>query len=326
MKPYTQSQFVALKPDRKTTPFMKAPAPEKIPAGCCGIGIKDQYFCVMIETDNALKVEATEKNYKGKVDVTLQKVKCTAYKFNLNPKETKNVTFTVYAGPMLLDYLTPAKLEKVSDYGFLSEILMRTLHFFYSIVPNYGIAIILLTILVRIVLYPLTLKQTKSMAAMQKLAPKMQDIKDRYQDDQQKMNEEILKLYQKHNVNPIGGCLPLLLQMPILIALYNTIRCAVELRKTNFLWMPDLSQSDPYVILPVAIAVLMYLQQATQPGQAKMDPAQKQMMTIMPMMMFVITWTLPAGLLVYWFASSILGILQQKHANNLIAAMKEEKE
>jgi YidC/Oxa1 family membrane protein insertase len=183
--------------------------------------------------------------------------------------------------------------------------------------PNYGLAIILLTIVVRLVLYPLTLKQTKSMAQMQKIQPMVQDLKDRHKDNPQKFNEEVLQLYQKNNVNPLGGCLPLLLQLPILIALYNTIRIAVELRKTPFLWISDLSKGDPLLILPIAIAALMYYQQ----GKMSTDPQQQQMMAFMPMFMFVITWSLPAGLLVYWFASSVLGLLQQLQANRISAAL-----
>ncbi len=158
------------------------------------------------------------------------------------------------------------------------------------------------------------------MAQMQKLQPKIKDIQDRYKDDRQKMNEEVMKLYMKNNVSPLGGCLPLLLQLPIIMALYNTFRIAVELRKAPFLWMSDLSKGDPYLILPIAIMVLTYYQQ----GKANVDPQQRQAMAFMPMMMFVITWSLPSGLLVYWFASSVLGILQQLQANHYMASMKEE--
>jgi YidC/Oxa1 family membrane protein insertase len=193
------------------------------------------------------------------------------------------------------------------------------LQFFYNLIPNYGLAIILLTLVVRAVLYPLTLKQTKSMASMQKIQPEVKALKERYKDSPQKFNEEVLKLYQKHNVNPLGGCLPLLLQLPILIALYNTIRIAVELRKNPFLWIGDLSKGDPLLILPIAIAAIMYYQQGKMS-----DPQQQQMMAFMPMFMFVITWSLPAGLLIYWFASSVIGLLQQLQANRIAAAIKEE--
>jgi YidC/Oxa1 family membrane protein insertase len=175
-------------------------------------------------------------------------------------------------------------------------------------------------LLVRLILYPLTLKQTKEMAKMQKLQPKLKDLQDRYKDNPQKMNEEVLKLYTKNKVNPIGGCFPILLQLPIIMALFNTFRNAVELRKASFLWMSDLSKGDPYMILPIAIAVLMFYQQ----GKSNIDPQQRQAMAFMPMMMLFITFSLPSGLLVYWFASSVLGILQQLQANHYMASIKEE--
>ncbi len=288
-----------------------------------GVGVRDQYFCVLLEADESARVAATayeiattdqrRKPHKG------FSISCVMPKFNLGARESRTFKFRVYAGPMILDQLTSINRGQVSEYGFLSTILLRVLQFFYGLFPNYGLAIILMTILVRAVLYPLTLKQTKSMAQMQKMQPKVQDLKDRYKDNPQKFNEEVLKLYQKNNVNPLGGCLPLLLQLPILIALYNTIRIAVELRKTPFLWIADLSKGDPLLILPIAIALLMYYQQGKMT-----DPQQQQMMAFMPMFMFVITWSLPAGLLVYWFASSVLGLLQQLQANRIAAAIKEE--
>lgn len=288
-----------------------------------GIGVRDQYFCAIIEAEEAARIsvgayeitsaEQSKKNHKG------YDIACTLPKFNLGARESRVFKFKLYAGPIILDHLQKVNLGHVSEYGFLSTVLLRVLQFFYGLFPNYGLAIILMTVLVRLVLYPLTLKQTRSMAKMQKIQPRVQDLKDRYKDNPQKFNEEVLKLYQKNNVNPLGGCLPLLLQLPILIALYNTIRIAVELRKTPFLWIADLSKGDPLLILPIAIAALMYYQQGKMT-----DPQQQQMMAFMPMFMFVITWSLPAGLLVYWFASSVLGLLQQLQANRIAAALKEE--
>ena len=288
-----------------------------------GIGVRDQYFCVIIEAEESARISAgayeitsaeqNKKPYKG-YDIV-----CALPRFNLGAKESRAFRFKLYAGPIILDHLQKVNLGQVSEYGFLSTMLLRVLQFFYGLFPKYGLAIILMTVLVRLVLYPLTLKQTRSMAKMQKIQPRVQDLKDRYKDNPQKFNEEVLKLYQKNNVNPLGGCLPLLLQLPILIALYNTIRIAVELRKTPFLWIADLSKGDPLLILPIAIAALMYYQQGKMT-----DPQQQQMMAFMPMFMFVITWSLPAGLLVYWFASSVLGLLQQLQANRIAAALKEE--
>lgn len=322
MDPFGPSTILGLKSGAVEN-FASAEALKKAEQNFQGIGLKDQYFAVLLDAKSAVKVSATDydavstnekaKKHQGRIISFLLPT------FNLGAKESRAFTFSLYAGPILLDQLQKIDRGMVSEYGFLSTILLRVLQFFYAMFPNYGLAIILLTLVVRLVLYPLTLKQTKSMAHMQKIQPKVQDLKDRYKDNPQKFNEEVLKLYQKHNVNPLGGCLPLLLQLPILIALYNTIRIAVELRKTPFLWISDLSKGDPLLILPIAIAALMYYQQGKMT-----DPQQQQMMAFMPMFMFVITWSLPAGLLVYWFASSVIGLLQQLQANRIAAAIKEE--
>lgn len=288
-----------------------------------GAGVKNQYFGVMIESDQQISITATDTQAitnTEKKPQTVSLIKCVLPKFNLGAKESRVFSFNVYAGPFVLEELQKINRTGIAEFGFLNTIMLKTLRFFYSLFPNYGIAIILLTLLVRLVLYPLTLNQTKAMAKMQKIQPKLRDIQDRFKDDPQKMNEEVMKLYTKNNVNPLSGCLPILLQLPIIMALYNTFRIAVELRKAPFLWMTDLSKSDPYLILPIAITALMFYQQ----GKSTMDPAQKQAMAFMPMMMFVITWSLPSGLLVYWFASSVLGLLQQLQANQYMASIKEE--
>ena len=323
MDPFGPSSLIGLKPGA-VEPFSDVTALNTagaVTGAFNGIGLRDQYFCVLLETDASVRISASAFEVKSddprKPAQNGKVISCLLPTFNLGARESRTFSFKVYAGPMLLDHLTRINRGQVSEYGFLSTILLRVLQFFYNLLPNYGLAIILLTIVVRLVLYPLTLKQTKSMAQMQKIQPMVQDLKDRYKDNPQKFNEEVLHLYQKNNVNPLGGCLPLLLQLPILIALYNTIRIAVELRKTPFLWISDLSKGDPLLILPIAIAALMYYQQ----GKMSTDPQQQQMMAFMPMFMFVITWSLPAGLLVYWFASSVLGLLQQLQANRISAAL-----
>ena len=325
MDPFGPSTILALKPGvaEAHTDVKALNAAGFVTGAFKGIGLRDQYFCVILESESparisasAFEIESTDEKRKKQ---TGNVISCSLPAFNLGAKESRAFTYKVYAGPIILDQLKKHDLEQVSEYGFLSTMLLRVLQFFYNLFPNYGLAIVLLTLVVRLALYPLTLKQTKSMAQMQKIQPKVQDLKDRYKDNPQKFNEEVLKLYQKSNVNPLGGCLPLLLQLPILIALYNTIRIAVELRKTPFLWISDLSKGDPLLILPIAIAALMYYQQGKMT-----DPQQQQMMAFMPMFMFVITWSLPAGLLVYWFASSVIGLLQQFQANRIAAAIKEE--
>jgi len=319
------NSLLALKPESHLV-FDKAESLLKgiTGGGFTGVGMKTNYFCMLLEagvtvtpTAETHEIEATDQ-FKHK---TMSHVAGVALPlFTLKPRESRSFSLKFYFGPKMLDELAAIKREAVTDYGFLSTILLRVLQFFYAIYPNWGLAIILLTVFVRIVLYPLTLKSTKSMAKVQALQPMIQDLKDRFRDDPQKFQEETLKLYQKHQVNPLGGCLPMLLQLPVFIALYNTISIAVELRKTPFLWVADLSQSDPYGLFPVSIALLMYYQ------QGKMnDPQQQQMLAFMPLFMCFICWSLPAGLLVYWFASSVLGILQQIQANHFVAALKEEK-
>lgn len=289
-----------------------------------GIGIKDSYFAVMMESDQQLHISCVEGEAKSvdekKRVMTTSLIKAVFPKFNLGAREARTFVTSIYAGPMIYEELQKINRTGIGEFGFLNTMMLKTLRLFYSWIPNYGIAIILLTLLVRLIMYPLTLNQTKSMAKMQKLQPKLKDLQDRYRDDSQKLNEEIMKLYAKEKVTPLSGCLPLLLQLPIIMALYNTFRIAVELRKSSFLWMSDLSKGDPYLILPIAIAALTYYQQ----GMSKIDPQQKQAMAFMPMMMFVVTWSFPSGLLVYWFASSVLGLLQQLQTNHMMASMKEE--
>lgn len=327
MDPFGPSNLLGLRSNGECDAFTKAESlNEKAnkEGVFTGIGIKDSYFAVMMESDQPLRIlctagEAKSVDEKKRVMAT-NLIKTVFPKFNLGAREARTFVTSVYAGPMVYEELQKINRTKIGDFGFLNTMMLKTLRLFYSWIPNYGVAIILLTLLVRLILYPLTLNQTKSMAKMQKLQPKLKDLQDRYRDDPQKMNEEVMKLYTKEKVNPLGGCLPLLLQLPVIMALYNTFRIAVELRKASFLWMSDLSKGDPYLILPIAIAALMYYQQ----GMSNIDPQQKQAMAFMPMMMFVITWSLPSGLLVYWFASSILGLLQQLQTNRMMASMKEE--
>ncbi|HNV68514.1 MAG TPA: membrane protein insertase YidC [Candidatus Ozemobacteraceae bacterium] len=302
--------------------FREAAAKERFQ----GVGLKTTYFCMLMDAGipvnliaQGFEVKPTDTKQTRNRTFEGQVVGVSIPPFTLKAGESRHVPFTLYYGPKLLDELALINRGNVTDYGFLSTMLLRILQFFHGLFPNFGLAIIFLTLAVRAMLHPLTVKQTKSMAQMQKIQPMLQDLKDRYRDNPQKFNEEVLKLYQKHNVNPLGGCLPLLLQLPILIALYNTINIAVELRKVPFLWLTDLSKADPYIILPLAITALMYAQQ----GQTT-DPQQQQMMAFMPMFMFIITWTLPSGLLLYWFTSSVIGVVQQLQANKMVAKIKEE--
>jgi len=194
------------------------------------------------------------------------------------------------------------------------------LAFFYAIIPNEGVAIILLTITVMLVLFPLTAKSARSMLAMQRLQPEIKKLQAKHKGDRQKLNEEMMELYKENKVNPLGGCLPALVQMPIWFALYATLQTAVEFYNTRFLWFPDLSAPDSLFIhtptimlgpLPFVLGAAMIVQQRITPQQG-MDPVQQKMMNwLMPGIFTVMMLFLPAALGVYMLTNSLLGILQQ---------------
>jgi YidC/Oxa1 family membrane protein insertase len=190
------------------------------------------------------------------------------------------------------------------------------LNIFFSVFKNYGVAIILLTVVVRLILYPITFKSMKSMKDMQKIQPLITEIREKYKDDKEKMNQEVMRLYQSHKINPLGGCLPLLLQLPIFIALYKALFVAIELRQSPFcLWIKDLSEMDPYYVTPIVMGLSYFLQQKMTPTSA--DPTQQKMMMLMPVVFTVIFLNLPSGLVLYFFVSNLLSIAQQVYMNKI---------
>ncbi len=237
--------------------------------------------------------------------------------------------FLLFAGPkdqtifqqVSRDY--GVSLEEAIDLGifsFLSGPALTGLRFFHRVTGSYGLAIILLTVLIKIIFYPLTQKSTKSMQAMQKLQPKMKQIREIFKDDKQRMNEEVMKLYKEHGANPLGGCLPMVLQIPVFFALYNALLGAIELRQAPFLWMLDLSAPEtgiftiPGLDIDFRLLVLlmggsMFLQQKMTPAAG--DPMQQKMMLFMPIIFTFMFYTFPSGLVVYWFTNNILTIIQQ---------------
>ena len=185
--------------------------------------------------------------------------------------------------------------------------------FYQSFVGNWGVAIILITLTVRGGLYPLTKKQYTSMAKMRNLQPKLTEMKERFGDDRQKMGQAMMELYKKEKVNPMGGCLPILLQMPIFIALYWVLLESYELRHAPFmLWITDLSVQDPYYVLPLLMGLSMFLMQKMQPVAPTMDPMQVKMMQWMPVIFTVFFLWFPAGLVLYWLVGNLVAITQQK--------------
>ena len=205
-------------------------------------------------------------------------------------------------------------LDLTVDYGwlwFISIPLFKILNFLHSIIGNWGFAIIALTMIVRGVMFPLTKAQYTSMAKMRLLQPKLLEIREKYKDDRQKAGAETMKLYKTEKVNPLGGFLPLLIQMPIFIALYWTLMESTELRQSSFmLWITDLSVKDPYFVLPILYGITMFLLQKMSPTPVT-DPMQKKIFMAMPFIFTFMFCTFPAGLTLYWLVSNVFTIFQQ---------------
>ncbi len=212
----------------------------------------------------------------------------------------------------LLEKVDPL-LTNVVRFGFFSWIakpLLNTMKWFNGVVGNWGWSIILLTLLVRIVVMPLHIMSFKSMKAMQKVQPLIKNIKERYKDDPMALNRETMALMKKHKVNPMGGCLPMLLQIPVFFALYRVFSESLELYKAPFIfWIHDLSVKDPYYVLPILMALVMYIQQKMTP--TTMDPAQAKIMQFMPLIFSLMMISLPSALTLYMFVSTFFGIIQQ---------------
>ena len=242
----------------------------------------------------------------------------------LNPGEEKSVSMRLYAGPQELEKiksLAPG-LDLVVDYGWLTILaypIFILLNWINKLVINWGVSIILLTVLIKLVFYPLSAAGYKSMAKMRKLAPRLQNLKERYGDDRQKLHEGMMKIYQEEKINPMGGCLPILVQIPVFIALYWVLMGAVELRQAPFaLWIQDLSKPDPYYVLPVIMAITSFIQVKLSP--ASPDPVQPKVMMAMPVIFSVMFLFFPAGLVLYWLVNNVLSILQQWRINTVIEA------
>lgn len=227
------------------------------------------------------------------------------------------ISSQLWVGPKLQNEMETVAphLDLTVDYGwawFIAKPLFWLLQFIQSLVHNWGLAIIGVTIVVKAILYPLTKAQYTSMAKMRMLQPKIQEMRERFGDDRQRMSQEMMKLYKEEKVNPLGGCLPILLQMPIFIALYWTFLEAVEFRHAPFFgWIQDLSAQDPYYILPLLMGASMFLLQKMSPTPVA-DPMQQKVMMFMPVMFtFFFLW-FPSGLVLYWLVSNLITIVQQQ--------------
>jgi len=243
---------------------------------------------------------------------------------NVAPGQQTTLSSTLYAGPKDTDQLeqVATDLDLTIDYGilwFVASPLYMLLKWIYSIVGNWGLAIIGVTLLIKIALFQLNAKAFKSMAKMRKFGPEMARLKELYGDDRQKMSQEMMKLYSKEKINPLGGCLPIVAQMPIFIALYWVLLESVELRHAPFYgYIQDLSQMDPYFILPLLMGASMFVQQLLNPTPP--DPMQAKIMKMLPIIFtFFFLW-FPAGLVLYWVVNNVLSIAQQYIINKQIEA------
>ncbi|MDP0561569.1 MAG: membrane protein insertase YidC [Candidatus Endonucleobacter sp. (ex Gigantidas childressi)] len=290
--------------------FKKDKFDERVTGGYAAI-LQHYFIGAWIPSDNQSHSYYTNLSHDGKYyfvgfyDDTLV----------VNSGETISTGATLYAGPKLLENIRPLAegLELTVDYGilwFLAYPLFVLLHWIQSIVGNWGWSIILLTVLVKAVFYPLNATSFRSMANMRKLGPKMQILKEQHKDDKQKMSQAMMELYKKEKVNPMGGCLPILVQMPVFISLYWVLLESVELRHAPWLgWIEDLAQMDPYFILPLIMGGSMFAQQLLNPTPP--DPIQAKVMKFMPVIFtFFFLW-FPSGLVLYWVTNNVLSFIQQ---------------
>ncbi len=225
-------------------------------------------------------------------------------------------------------YRIDPRLTDVIEYGFftfISKPLFKLLSWLHGMLGNWGWAIVVMTILIRLVLFPLTYKGMVSMNKLKELTPKIKELQAKYKDDKQKLNMHMMELYKKHGANPMGGCLPILLQIPVFFAIYRVLQNAIELKSAPWiLWIDDLSVMDPYFILPIAMGITMFVHQRITPTNIT-DPMQEKIMKYLPLIFTFFFVTFPAGLTLYWFTNNLFSIAQQYYVNSLFAKKKEEK-
>lgn len=246
---------------------------------------------------------------------------------SIQPGTSLATTSRYYVGPQEQSHLKEVApgLEYTVDYGLLTVIaapLFWVLAMIQKLVHNWGVAIILLTVLIKLVFYPLSAASYRSMAHMRELAPRLQLLKEQCGDDRQKLHQAMMELYRKEKINPMGGCLPILVQIPVFIALYWVLLGSVEMRQAPFaLWIQDLSSPDPYYVLPILMGATMIIQTKLNPTPP--DPIQARIMMIMPIVFSVFFFFFPAGLVLYWLVNNVLSIAQQWHINHTISQLKK---
>ncbi len=314
--------------------FSSAQPVVELGGGIDWAGIDAPYFIVAIAPDQPSRARARlvtlEPGISGLAEVSFEPIE-------IPPGQTATREYRIYAGPKEHDRLLAfgSAAERSVDLGWdwvtpLTRFFAWLLHALYSVIPNYGVGIIVLTVLVRAVTAPLTTRQMRSMERMRLLQPKIKQLQEKHGDDRQKQSEEMMRLYKTEKVNPLGGCLPMFLQLPVFIGLFYALRSSIDLRQAPFFgWIDDLSAPEslvtipglelPVRVLPLLMGASMVLQQRMTPTPA-MDPAQaRMMMTIMPIMMTVLFYQFPSGLVLYWMVSNVLAMAHQRWIGRNIA-------
>jgi YidC/Oxa1 family membrane protein insertase len=292
--------------------------PKKYVSSVEWTGYADKYFLsAVLSKDGSIGSVAIEKG-RGRYLNTI----ISSPSLDIKPGQTSAVAYRLFFGPKDLDILKAqgAGLEQSLDLGWFSALakpLLYTLKFFYKYTHNYGIAIIIITVIIKILFFPLTHKSYKSMKDMQKLQPMMTELKEKHKDDRDAMNKAMMELYRTHKVNPLGGCLPMMVQIPVFFALYKALMFSIELRHAPFmLWITDLSAKDPYLVTPIIMGATMFIQQKMTPST--MDPMQAKMMLALPVVFTFMFLNFPSGLVIYWLVNNILTIAQQAYINHAL--------
>jgi YidC/Oxa1 family membrane protein insertase len=319
---YRASMFSCAKPDLSALP-VSARRPVEQPLDW--MAVKNKFFVQILAPDGgsaggeliAVRDPARKGFEVAEVAATMRFTERV-----LQPGATHSQTFRYYVGPKKYDELKDLgnRQDEVMEFGMLKwfcKQLLLLMNFIHAYVKSYGVAIIILTAIVRLVFWPVTHKSTESMKKMQALQPEMQKLKEKYKDKPQKLNQEMMALYKEHKVNPASGCLPIVIQIPVFIALYTVLRSAIELRFADFLWIGDLSEPErlfasllpiPLNILPLVMTATMIWQQKLTPSVG--DPQQQKMMMLMPVVFLFIFYPMASGLVLYWSVSQIFSIAQ----------------
>lgn len=281
-------------------------------------GIMSNYFLNIVAPGDPRNL-----TLKGRIQGNVWRVALEQPDFIVPESGEVPMTFNWWFGPKdraLLQNM-PGNMENALHFGmfsFIARPLLAVLHFFQGFVGNWGVAIILLTICIRILFWPLTQKSYKSMEQMKKIQPILKKLQEQYKDDRQKLNQEVMQIYRTYKVNPAGGCLPILIQIPVFIGLYQALLNSIELRHagfidylpfTNTVWLADLSAADPFYITPILMGLTMFLQQKLTPPAG--DPTQQKIMMFMPLLFLFMFLNFPAGLVLYWLCNNVLSVAQQ---------------